>query len=230
MLITKPYNRERAVEYARRWALDRNPLFIDFTGIGGNCTNFVSQSILAGSCTMNYTPDFGWYYVSAEDRAPAWSSVEYFYDFMTGTPLFTSQNGGVGPYAAEVTREEAELGDVIQYANRTGDWYHTVIITGFDGDEILVSAQSDDALDRPVSSYQNAVQLRFLHIEGVRIEINDDICFETLLEGGIPEVPSVPAPQPTPMPQPEPIPHPQPVPQPQPVPRPENEQPTTENG
>ena len=193
MLVTKPYNRERAVEYARRWALDRNPLFIDFTGIGGNCTNFVSQCVLAGSCTMNYTPDFGWYYISAEDRAPAWSGVEYFYDFITEVPLFREQNGGVGPFAREVAREEVQLGDVIQYANRNGDWYHTVIVTGFDGDEILVSAQSDDALDRPLSSYRNAASKRFLHIEGVRIEINDDLCYETLLMGGISQiVPSQP--------------------------------------
>lgn len=184
MLIEKPYNRERAVAYAKRWALDRNPLFIDFTGRGGNCTNFVSQAVLAGSCTMNYTPDFGWYYVSAEDRAPAWSGVEYFYDFMVGTPAFAERNGGVGPYAMEVTREAAEVGDVIQYANASGDWYHTVMITGFDGEEIFVSAQSDNALDRPLSSYRNAVTKRFLHIEGVRISINDDQCFETLINGG----------------------------------------------
>ena len=31
MLIDLPYIRERAVEYALRWALSRNPLFIDFT-------------------------------------------------------------------------------------------------------------------------------------------------------------------------------------------------------
>ena len=36
MLLTRPYFRERAVEYARRWALSRNPLFIDFTGVGGD--------------------------------------------------------------------------------------------------------------------------------------------------------------------------------------------------
>lgn len=186
MLITKPYNRERAVEYARRWALDRNPLFIDFTGIGGNCTNFISQAVLAGSCTMNYTPNFGWYYISADDRAPAWSGVDFFYDFMTGAPDFASQNGGVGPFAREVAREEVEIGDVIQYANANGDWYHTVIISGFDGDEILVCAQSNDALDRPLSSYTNAVGKRFLHIEGVRIDINDDLCYEALLAGMLP--------------------------------------------
>ena len=183
MLVTKPYNRERAVEYARRWALGRNPLFIDFTGIGGNCTNFVSQAVLAGSCTMNYTPDFGWYYVSEDDRAPAWSSVEYFFDFMTGTPLFLEQNGGIGPFATVVEREAVMPGDVIQYANAAGDWYHTVIVTGFDGEEILVSAQSNDALDRPVSSYRNAVTKRYLHIEGVRFEVNDDLCFERLISG-----------------------------------------------
>lgn len=183
MILVKPYNRERAVEYAMRWALDRNPLFIDFTGIGGNCTNFVSQCVLAGSCTMNYTKDFGWYYISADDRAPAWSSVDYFYDFMVGTPLFASQNGGIGPFAREVSREEAMLGDVIQYANANGDWYHTVLICGFDGEEILVCAQSDDARNRPLSSYTNAVQYRFLHIDGVRIDINDDLCYQTLLAG-----------------------------------------------
>ena len=183
MLITKPYNRERAVEYARMWALSRNPLFIDFTGIGGNCTNFVSQCILAGSCTMNYAPNFGWYYISPEERAPAWSSVEYFYDFITGNEAFSTQNGGAGPYAKTVEREMAEVGDAVQYANAEGDWYHTVIITRIENGEIYVSAQSDDALDRPISSY-NFAKARFLHIEGVRVELNDDSCFEILLRGG----------------------------------------------
>lgn len=183
MLINKPYNRERAVEYARTWALRRNPLFIDFTGIGGNCTNFVSQCLLAGSCTMNYTPDFGWYYISPEERSPAWSSVEYFYDFITGSADFAEQNGGTGPYARVVEREEAQIGDAVQYANREGDWYHTVIISAIEGDEIYVCAQSDDALDRPISSY-NFATARFLHIEGVRLELEDDACFEILLKGG----------------------------------------------
>ncbi len=183
MLLTKTYNRERAVEYARRWALDRNPLFIDFTGIGGNCTNFVSQCVLAGCCTMNYTPDFGWYYISPEERAPAWSSVEYFYDFLTEQQDFKTANGGVGPFGRVVAREMAQIGDAVQYADAGGDWYHTVIITKVDGNEIYVSAQSDDALDRPISSY-NFATARFLHIEGVRLALEDDACFEILLNGG----------------------------------------------
>lgn len=131
---------------------------------------------------MNYTPEFGWYYISPEDRAPAWSSVEFFYDFLT--QKFTPENGGVGPFATEVPREMAELGDVVQYANEQGDWYHTVIITGKNGDEILVSAHSNDALDRPISSY-NFATARFLHVEGVNVSLNDDVCYDLLLRGGV---------------------------------------------
>ena len=47
-----PSDRTRAVEYARRWALSRNPIFEDYTGIGGDCTNFVSQAIFAGTCVL----------------------------------------------------------------------------------------------------------------------------------------------------------------------------------
>ena len=132
---------------------------------------------------MNYTPDFGWYYISPEERSPAWSSVEYFYDFITEKMEFAEQNGGVGPYASEVPREKAEIGDAVQYANAEGDWYHTVMITLIEDGEIYVSAQSDDALDRSLSSYPFA-KARFLHIEGVRIELEDDACFDILLRGG----------------------------------------------
>ncbi|MBR2722558.1 MAG: amidase domain-containing protein [Clostridia bacterium] len=183
MLVTKPYQRERAVEYAKKWALSQNPLFADFSEIGGNCTNFASQCVLAGSCVMNYTPDFGWYYVSLEDRAPAWTGVDYFYDFMTMAPSFASRNGGVGPFASLVSAEAAELGDVVQLRNASGAWYHSLVITGKEGEEILVSAQTNDVIDRPLSSY-NYADARFLHIEGVRIEVNDDQCYQILLAGG----------------------------------------------
>ncbi len=183
MLLYKPYDRTRAVEYARRWARSRSPLFINFTGYGGDCTSFVSQCVLAGSCEMNFTPTFGWYYVSPTDRAPAWSGVEAFYDFMTGAPAFAAENGGVGPYGREVGREEVREGDVVQLADGEGDFYHTLLVTELRGGEILVAAHSDDALDRRLSSYVNAASRRFIHIEAVRVEVADDTCYFDLLEG-----------------------------------------------
>lgn len=188
MLVYKEYNRARAVEYARRWALSRNPLFINFAGQGGDCTSFVSQCIYAGSCVMNFTRDFGWYYVNSNNRAPAWSSVEFFYDFMTNSPSFASQNGGVGPYGIEVDSTGAIEGDVVQLADESGDFYHTLMITGFSEGQTLVSAHTNDALDRPLSTY-NYTSLRYIHIEGVRMEIGNDSCFFDLIEGislGIP--------------------------------------------
>lgn len=182
MILTKPYNRERAVNYAETWALRRNPLFLNFGGRGGDCTNFTSQCLLAGSCTMDFTPDFGWYYVSSNDRAPAWTSVAFFYDFITGQPVFAQQNGGIGPFGREVRAREIEVGDFIQLADEEGDYYHTLIITGFEPNDILICAHTDDALNRRLSTY-NYGSLRFLHIDGVRIEIPDDVCYEPLLAG-----------------------------------------------
>jgi len=170
MIIRIPYNRQYAVEYAKKWATSRNPLFFDFTGGGGNCTNFVSQCLFTGSAVMDFTPTFGWYYRSADDRAPAWSGVEQLYDFLTGSGDFADRES-VGPFAIEArNRQQVELGDVVQLADSEGDFYHTLLITGFNGNEILVSANSDNALDRPLSSYPFA-SLRVLHIMGVALNL-----------------------------------------------------------
>ena len=177
MLVTGSYDRERARAYAERWAFDRNPLFTDFSGIGGNCTNFVSQCVYAGSCRMNFTPVFGWYYLDADDRAPAFTGVEYFYNFIVG-------NEGVGPFASEVTADALAVGDVVQLGREEGDYYHTLLVVGRDeSGDLLVAAQSDDAYARALSSYTFA-RARYLRIEGVRhsrASVGD--CYEPLLAG-----------------------------------------------
>jgi len=190
MLLTVPYDRRRAVEYARKWALSRNPLFVDFTGIGGNCTNFVSQCILAGAPIMNYTPTFGWYYISGEDRAPAWSGVDELYNFLIGAPDFSSQNKGYGPFATDARdAQTVNIGDVIQLSNEEGSFYHSLIISEFTENDILVCAQSNDALDRPLSTY-NFSGMRVLHIEGAMLYFDDETIYQNLLAGtSLPPVP-----------------------------------------
>jgi len=49
---------------------------------------------------MNYTRDIGWYYSSSQNRAAAWSGVEYLYKFLIN-------NKGVGPYANEMLIDNA---------------------------------------------------------------------------------------------------------------------------
>lgn len=182
MIVEKAYLRKRAVAYAERWALSRNPLFYDFAGTGGDCTNFVSQCILAGCCTMNFTPTYGWYFRSSADRAPSWTSVEYLYDFLTGSPEFVLENGGIGPFGREIARVAALPGDVVQLADDTGDYYHTLLITSLTPDDLLVSAHTNDALNRPLSSY-NFAMARYIQIDGVRVSYPDDRCYWNLLNG-----------------------------------------------
>ena len=197
MIVSKPYNRERAVEYARKWALSRNPLFYDFTGGGGNCTNFVSQCLLAGSLVMDPTETFGWYYVNIDDRAPAWTGVREFYEFMCGLGDFRPKTERQGPFCEEVSRERVELGDVVQLANAQGIFYHSLFVSGFENGDILVSAQSNDALDRPLSTYTYATA-RFLHVQGVNIEVLDvQRYFDDLLNGtAIPPISQIYVPAP----------------------------------
>lgn len=187
MLVVKPYLRENALLYANRFALSQNPIFGNFAGIGGNCTNFVSQCIYAGSCKMNYKPTFGWYYISMNERAPAWTGVDYFYNFITA-------NTDVGPFGRDATPDELEVGDVIQLGREGEGFYHTLIIIGFAEDDPLIAAQTDNALGRALSTYTYDFA-RYIKILGVRFDTpsNDD-CFESVYNGIaiIPDASSVP--------------------------------------
>ena len=156
------YNRERAVSYARRWALSDNPCYGSFADIGGDCTAFVSQCLFAGSGVMNFTPEYGWYYVSLSDRTPAWSGVEYLYNFLT-----TNTERAVFGHEADIS--ETMPGDVIQLQNESGDFYHTVIVTSTgripSPQNILVASHSYNALDKILRRYPYYA-FRVIHIDG----------------------------------------------------------------
>lgn len=160
MAMVYPYNRAAAVAYAKKWAYGRNPAYYDFENLGGDCTNFASQCIYAGSGVMNYTPTFGWYYRSSYDRSPSWTGVRYLYDFLT-------TNKGIGPFARLVPREEIMPGDIIQLGDETGHFYHTPVVVAVDPYDIYVAAHTYDTYMRPLSTYFYS-QIRYLHIDGVR--------------------------------------------------------------
>ena len=176
MTAIKPYRRDRAVEYARTWALSRNPLFSRFDAFGGDCTNFISQCVFAASCVMNETPTFGWYYRAPGDYAPAWTGVPFFYNFLTS-------NMEEGPFGTEIPIESAEMGDIIQLGRQDGTYYHTLIVTGMRDGVPLICAHDNDALDRPLNTYVYD-RARCIHITGVRIVVPVwDCCFDGMLSG-----------------------------------------------
>ena len=158
------YDREAAVAYAREWALLRNPNYYDFEEIGGDCTNFASQVLYAGSGVMNFTPHYGWYYRTLNDRAPAWTGVEYFARFLT-------TNEGAGPYGSFQPLYKALPGDFIQISFDGIGWQHNVVVleTGElpTPDNILTASHTYDSINRAVDTYLFQ-ELRLIHIEGVR--------------------------------------------------------------
>ena len=102
--------------------------------------------------------------------------MPYFYNFLL-------TNTGPGPFGQETAPGLLEIGDVIQLGREDGVFYHTLLVTGFSRQGYLVSAHSDDAFNRPLSTYVYD-RARYLHIEGIREEVPDRVdCFEALLSG-----------------------------------------------
>ena len=140
------FNRHRAVDYALKWALGRNREFPDFStqGQGGDCTNFISQVLLAGGWTevegLKIDPLAWWY---EDDRAShTWASAEKFAWFLR-----------LSGRAMECGRDEIALADVVQIRNPDGFMHHTMVVTGIVPrrgeyheavDEIYVSYHSKD--------------------------------------------------------------------------------------
>lgn len=163
--IIYPYDRSNAVNYAHHWAYKRNPLYLDFQNIGGDCTNFASQVIFAGSGVMNFLPTFGWYYLDSSNRTPSWSGVNFLYNFLIG-------NTDNGPFAKKVDIKDIKPGDIIQLSFIGGNIYHhtpVVVETGNPPsmNNILVATHTFDHDNYPLSNY-TWEEIRFIHILGVR--------------------------------------------------------------
>lgn len=175
-----PYDREAAVAYAHRWAYRRNPEYFNYDGIGGDCTNFASQCLYAGTGIMNFTPIYGWYYLDPNRKAPAWTGVPYFYNFMTRAQV------SPGPFGVNAPLSQIQPGDFVQFRFMGDRYAHTPVIVEVGSppalDNVLVAAHSDDADYRPLDSYTFR-GLRFIHILGAYPAMEDARNMENEMDG-----------------------------------------------
>ncbi|MDD3839963.1 MAG: amidase domain-containing protein [Clostridia bacterium] len=161
----RQYDRASAIEYSHRWALKRNPEYYDFSNIGGDCTNFISQCIYAGSRVMNYKTDLGWYYINANNRSPSWTGVKFLYNFLLRN---TSDSGPVG---TSVPIQNIAPGDIIQLAfNQNAEFSHSLFVvqsgTPPSFNNILINTHTIDRQYYPLSNYRWN-KIRFIKISGV---------------------------------------------------------------
>jgi hypothetical protein len=164
-----PFDREKAIEYARRWALDRNSNFYNFDDIGGDCTNYISQILLAGGCRMDKSSSlYGWYYNNTNDKSPSWTGVEQLFNY-----LIKEREHGI--IALEIDASEVEAGDIVQLSFNGKTFQHTPFIISarrnqlgaVSFEQIKVCAHSFDSDNRSLDTYQWK-KIRFIRILGFK--------------------------------------------------------------
>ncbi len=148
-----PYDREEALAYADRYAMERNGEWPDYSQYGGNCQNFASQCLLAGGIPMDTVgPNIWKWYgpdpsetVWEEGRSPSWSGVNQFREY-------AMENSGFGLSAlVDAPYYSGQPGDLIQMGMEDG-LRHTVIIRS------LVSGSSGQTVDYLIHSNTNDME------------------------------------------------------------------------
>lgn len=164
------FNRSAVVNYAYRWASSgskmRNGSYPDFSN---DCTNFVSQAVLAGGVPMSGSGDCkhestyaewyvqrssGWLCFNDWAWSTSWSVVDPFssYHFITGAHARASF---FDPSRLSDLRSMAQPGDVVQLRS-VGDssFYHSMVVTKKSGGEIYFTYHSGpgnlDVVDKPL--------------------------------------------------------------------------------
>lgn len=127
------YERIKAVKYAEKYALDYNKEYKDFDENGGDCTNFVSQTIHHAGIATSST----W-----KPYSNSWIRVKELRDYLIYNHL-----------AYETTAIDQNcVGSIIQFFSPIKNtWAHSGIITYNTGNTCLYCCHSYDKLNYPLS-------------------------------------------------------------------------------
>ncbi|WP_404458634.1 amidase domain-containing protein [Oceanobacillus kapialis] len=156
------YDRLAAVRYAERWWNSYNPNFRRFEV---DCTNYVSQCLLAGGAPMRGAPvrERGWWY-NQDSWSFSWAVAHSLRWYLSGSTA--------GLQGKEVnSAEELSPGDVICYDFQgNGRWDHNTIVVAKDAAGMpLVNAHTDNSRNR-YWSYEDStawtpnIQYKFFRI------------------------------------------------------------------
>ena len=127
------YQKDKAIEYAEKYALTYNKQYENFDENGGDCTNFVSQTINYAGITLSST----W-----KPYSNSWVRVKELHDYLIYNNL-----------AYEVTNLNYQcIGCIIQFFSPIKNkWAHSAIITHKLDNTFLYCCHSFDKLNYPLS-------------------------------------------------------------------------------
>ena len=165
-LSLQPYNVADAVEYALYWSNKgmRNPEWGNYTGRGGDCTNFISQCLWDGGIPFDTVGDPSynqrWFWNSETNRTPTWTGVNEFWDYAIN-------DTGYGLSASSVARTGIYTGDIVQLVSGSSG-YHSLFVNNaytYNGYRfIFICCHDDDHRDYNLDNY--TASKRYLHING----------------------------------------------------------------
>ena len=152
------YNREKAREYALKWATSSNKEYYNFINDGGDCTNFVSQVLKAGGIEfvgskINATNTNSWFYYSANlpNRSSTWTAANPF------SLHFGKEHKRAYKYREYNIKEALinfneiyktiYIGDIVQYSRPNNIVFHSQAITDILDKEIIYFSQHSNSID-----------------------------------------------------------------------------------
>lgn len=151
------YNTSAATNYALTYALTPNTSYADFTNIGGDCTNFISQCLYAGGKNMHYGAAYTgdcWYYTTSTNRSSTWTGAAEFRSYVL------SSNSQLGMSTSDWNN--VSNGDIIQMLS-SDSAYHSLIITGvayssYGRSDLLVCAHTTNRRHVSLNSYYSGTK------------------------------------------------------------------------
>ncbi|MEC0696628.1 amidase domain-containing protein [Bacillus atrophaeus] len=172
------YSVSKAQAYARKWYNGRNKNYANFTGSGGDCTNYVSQILYAGGKKEKQDSSAEPFFIT--------STTSYWYSFINrkgvgkafrqGRAISTSwvRVSDFGAYWARTQTvktysnvndvvKNAKPGDVVQFMKKgRSTYFHTMFVYGKSGGTLQLSGHSDDYLKRNIKKVRSIKRYRLI--------------------------------------------------------------------
>ena len=152
------YDREKARDYAIKWAITSNKEYYNYINDGGDCTNFVSQVLRAGGMEFigskkSSTDIKSWFYYSSNlpNRSATWTSAKAF------NLHFGKEYKRVYSYR-EYKIEDAlgnwdeiynsiYVGDIVQYSRPNNIAFHSQAITDLLEKKTIYFSQHSNSIE-----------------------------------------------------------------------------------